>query len=102
MTTYFISRHGGAVEWAKNKGITADVLIEHTKPEFFDQLKVGDAVIGILPVSLAAKVCAAGAYYYDLSLPNLPLEWRGKELTAAQMDECGAELKLYDIRICPF
>ena len=62
------------------------------------RLQSGDTVIGILPVALAAKVCAAGATYYDLALPNLPAEWRGLELTPDQMNQAGAELNMYQVK----
>ena len=97
MATTFISRHAGAKEWIESKGFNIDNFIAHATPEFFAALQVGDAVIGILPVALAAKVCEAGATYYDLALPNLPAEWRGLELTPDQMNQAGATLSRYNI-----
>ena len=98
MTTTFISRHAGAVEWIESKGFHIDKFIAHATPDFFRSLQSGDTVIGILPVALAAKVCEAGATYYDLALPNLPAEWRGLELTTDQMNQAGAELNLYQVK----
>ena len=99
MTTTFISRHAGAVEWIESKGFHIDNFIAHATPEFFRSLQPGDVVIGILPVALAAKVCASGATYYDLAMPNLPIEWRGLELTPDQMNQAGAELNLYNVQL---
>lgn len=95
MATYFITRHSGAVEWAKSEGFDVTNLVSHADESFFSSLKAGDKVIGILPVSLAFRVCSAGCEFYDLSLPQLPAELRGKELTAQQMRECGATVTRY-------
>lgn len=95
MTTYFVTRHSGAIEWAKAQGIDVSKVVAHATPEFLSSLKKGDKVIGILPVSLACQVCQVGAEFYDLALPNITPELRGKELTAAQMTACGAEIKRY-------
>ena len=90
MTTYFITRHPGAVDWAVKNGVVGATVLPHVGEDFFASLKEADKVIGILPVALAFRVCAAGAEFYDLSLPQLPAEMRGKELTASQMDAFGA------------
>lgn len=95
MATYFITRHTGAVDWAHQEGFDVTNLVSHADESFFSSLKAGDKVIGILPVSLAFHVCHSGAEFYDLALPNLPVELRGKELTAAQMRECGAKVTRY-------
>ena len=95
MATYFITRHTGAVEWASQEGFDVTNLVTHADGAFFACLRAGDIVMGILPVALAFRVCAAGAEFYDLALPNLPVELRGKELTAQQMRECGARVTRY-------
>lgn len=99
MTTTFISRHAGAVAWIESKGFHIDNFIANETPDFFAALQAGDVVIGNLPIALAAKVCAAGANYYDLALPNLPPEWRGLELTLDQMNQAGAELNMYNVQL---
>lgn len=95
MTTYFISRHPGAITWAEQQGIKVDQRIIHLDIAL---IQPGDTVIGSLPVNLAAKVCSKGATYIHLSL-TLPEHWRGRELSAAQMAECGARLEHYDIKM---
>ena len=57
MTTYFITRHPGAIAWAKQQGIT--VGRQHTHLDVND-IQPGDTVIGILPVNLAAEICQRG------------------------------------------
>lgn len=37
MTTYFITRHSGALAWAKAKGVEYDMHLEHLQD--FDTLK---------------------------------------------------------------
>lgn len=93
MTTYFVSRHPGAVAWAAGQGFPVDRLVHHIDPAIVDP---GDVVIGSLPVNLAAEVCARGGRYLHLSL-NLTAELRGKELTVEQMLTCGARLEAYQV-----
>jgi CRISPR-associated protein Csx16 len=93
MTDWFITRHKGAAEWAAGEGIAARAV------SHFDtsMAQPGDRVLGTLPVSEAAKVCARGARYLHLTL-DLPEALRGKELSAEQMRACGAQLEEYDVR----
>lgn len=94
MTTYFISRHPGAIEWAARQNMAVDQLIAHLDPAI---INAGDAVIGSLPVNLAAQVCAAGAAYWHLSL-ELPAELRGRELSADDLQRLGARVERFDIQ----
>lgn len=93
MTTYFISRHPGARDWAASQGITVDKLLSHFDPQI---IRPGDAVLGTLPVNLAAQVCARGGRYLHLSL-DLPASLRGQELTAEDMSRLGARLEQYQV-----
>ncbi|CAK0751717.1 CRISPR-associated protein Csx16 [Gammaproteobacteria bacterium] len=93
MTIYFVSRHRGAVEWAKENGLSVDQFVDHLDPEIIQQ---EDVVIGPLPTNLAAQVCRRGGRYLHLSL-ELPREWRGRELTAQDMANFGARLEEYYI-----
>ena len=93
MTAYFVSRHPGAVDWARRRGIVAEAL-RHLDTECVGP---GDRVLGTLPVSVAAEVCARGARYFHLSL-DVPPEARGRDLSADEMEAFGAELQEYDIR----
>lgn len=93
MTTYFITRHQGALEWAQRQGIEATVLahldVAHIHP--------GDTVIGTLPVHIAAEICAIGATYLHLIL-DTPEHMRGHELTADEMTKYNAHLM--EFKIC--
>lgn len=92
MTTYFVTRHSGAVEWARAQGIDA-TLIQHLDP---DTIKTGDTVLGTLPVNIAADICQRGARYFHLSL-EVPPDLRGTELTAQDMTTCNATLEEFEI-----
>lgn len=91
MTTWFISRHPGARQWAEEEGITVDRVVTHLDLAMVER---GDTVIGTLPVHLAGEVCARGARYRHLSL-ELPPDQRGRELSAADMRVCGARIETY-------
>lgn len=88
MTTYFVSRHPGARDWAEEEGIQVDLVLAHLDPL---DVAGGDTVIGSLPVNLAADVCARGARYLHLSL-ELPASLRGRELSADEMRALGARV----------
>lgn len=94
MTTFFITRHPGAIEWATRQGLKVDKHLPHLDPA---EVQPGDIVIGILPVNLAAEVCERGARYFNLSL-DLPLEARGRELTVAELQKYGARIEEYTIQ----
>lgn len=93
MTTFFVSRHLGARDWAAAEGIAVDEVIAHLD---MARVRAGDVVIGSLPVNLAAEVCARGARYLHLSL-DLPAEARGIELTAEAMRRYGARVEEYRV-----
>ncbi len=91
MTTYFISRHQGAIQWAQEKGIKIDKQQTHLDIE---QIQANDSVIGTLPINLVAELTRKKATYYHLTL-ELPEHLRGKELTANDMQRCKARLEAY-------
>ena len=91
MTTWFVTRHPGAVEWAARKGLHIDRHDTHLDP---DTVAPGDTVIGILPVHLVARLCVRGARYLHLSL-DLPATARGRELSADELEAHGARLQAF-------
>lgn len=97
MTTYFVSRHSGAIAWAKAEALPIDAFVAHLDVACIEP---GDTVIGSLPVNLAAQVCARGAAYWHLSL-ELHAELRGKELSADDMERLGANLQRYRVEFIP-
>lgn len=97
MTTFFVSRHPGAVAWAARKGVAVDRLVAHLDTGL---IQPGDVVIGTLPVNLAAEVCRRGGHYLHLSL-ELPLAMRGKELSADDLERYGARVEAYSVEKPP-
>jgi CRISPR-associated protein Csx16 len=96
MTTIFVSRHPGAIEWAARKGIRVDRQAAHLDVA---DVQAGDFVIGTLPVSLAAAVCARGARFFNLSI-DVPPDARGRELTEDDLDRFHARLEEYRVQRC--
>ena len=93
MTTFFVSRHPGAIAWASQQGLQVDRLIAHLDPA---EVQPGDTVIGSLPVHLAAEVCRCGARYLNLSI-DLPAHARGRELTADELLAFNARLEAFHV-----
>lgn len=78
MTVWFVSRHQGAIDWAvRESGFAIDRFEPHLNT---DEVADGDVVLGTLPLHLAADVCAKGAVFYFLQLPQ-ELSGRGSEYT---------------------
>lgn len=93
MTTWFVTRHPGAIEWAARQGLAVDRQIAHLDTEV---VQSGDIVIGILPVNLAAEVCARGGRFFNLSL-DTPPEARGRELDADDLERYCARIEEYRV-----
>jgi len=91
VTTYFISRHAGAVAWAQAQGFQVDQQLAHFD---VDVVQDGDVILGTLPVNLIAEMNERGGRYFHLTL-ELPAEKRGTEISAADMQHFGARLEEY-------
>lgn len=93
MTTWFITRHPGAIAWAHRHGIVA-ASPDNGDERITDSITVadvclGDTVFGTLPVHLAAEICARGGRYFHITM-TVPGDRRGQELTPDDMDAFGA------------
>ena len=93
VTAWFVTRHPGALDWARGRGLPDLVAVDHLD---IGKVEPGDRVLGTLPVHLAAMVCARGARYLHLSL-DLPPDARGRELTGEDMARFGARLEEYRV-----
>lgn len=91
--TWFVSRHPGAIAWAKEQNLAIDRWVAHLAP---GEIAPGDTVIGTLPVHLAAEVCARGGRYVHLTL-DIPEAQRGRELSAEDLHSFRATLCAYRI-----
>lgn len=94
MTTYFVTRHTGAKQWAIEQGVMVDYIVDHLNIE---DLQTGDTVLGSLPVNLVAELNEKGVRYFHLTLP-LSEALRGKEISAELMRELGAKLEEFEVR----
>lgn len=56
MTTYFISRHAGAIAWAESEGFHVDQQLAHLDIE---HIHAGSGIV-TLPVNLIAQVNVVG------------------------------------------
>lgn len=92
---YFVTRHNGAVTWARESGVKA----RKVEMQNFDVNVVGprDVVMGTLPVHLVAEVCARGGEYWHLAM-DIPPEARGRELSADDMRDFGARLEAFHVQ----
>lgn len=95
MSILLVSRHLGTLDWFQRQGIAIDQTIAHLDVE---SVQPGDIVVGTLPIQLAAAVCAKGARYVHLEV-NVPFEYRGRELSAALLDQFNA--KLTEFKVTP-
>lgn len=93
MKTMIVTRHAGAIEWLRLRGVEGAV-ISHATP---DQVR-GCAVYGVIPLNLAAEA----AEVWAIDLPGLKPEDRGSDLTPEEMDRAGATLSGYRVtRVMP-
>ena len=65
MTTYFITRHTGALQWAAAHDIHFDIHLEHLLS--LDKLQAGDVIIGTLPINMIYQINQLGVRYLHLS-----------------------------------
>lgn len=96
VTIHVVTRHRGALEWLAKQGIRWDRQHDHLDEAAIES---GDQVIGVLPMKLAAEVCARGARYHHICL-DLPNEGRGLELSSDEMEALGARLQEFHVA-CP-
>lgn len=94
MVIYFISRHFGAVEWAKELNVSIDVWLPHLDESI---LKAGDVVIGTLPINIVAKLNQMQVRYFHLEL-ELSMSDRGKELTKDDLYRLNACIIEYEAK----
>lgn len=90
MTTYFVTRHPGALQWAATNQVAFDVHLSHL--DDLSNLEMGDVVIGTLPINIVYQINQLGVRYIHLSL-EIPPSLRGVELDIAQLNACKATLE---------
>lgn len=90
-----ITRHPGAAEWVGQQLGRAVHAVPHLE---LDEIESGGSYYGVFPLHLAAAICAKGSACWAIAV-NMPPALRGQELSAEQLDELGAELVHYDVRV---
>lgn len=93
MTRWFVTRHPGALEWARRMAILIDRRVAHLDAQ---DICAGDIVMGTLPFDLAAEVCRRGAKFYSLVLTTDESQ-RGRPLSADDLEAAQARLQRYAI-----
>jgi len=87
MAVVIVSRHSGAVEWLRRKGIVGEVI-----PHVSDPAQIaGKIVVGALPLHLAVEANEV----WSIDMPHLSADLRGQDLTPEQMDAAGACINKY-------
>lgn len=92
MTTLFVTRHQGARDWADLQNFKDAEAVEHLSAAKINALGKGDIVIGTLPVHIIAQINRRRARYFHLEMA-VPLEARGRDLSAEDMARFGAKLE---------
>lgn len=90
-----VSRHSGAVEWLRRQGYRDTTVISHLDISLVNK---GDIVIGTLPLHQAAQIAARKAQFLFIEM-NIPERKRGAEISADEMDQYGAKLQEYSVRV---
>lgn len=89
------SRHEGAVDFIRGRAGPAEHHI-HLTADTIRSLEPGDEVYGNLPADLVATICAQGARFFHLSVPDA---LRGEEATTSDLERSGARLVEIHARI---
>lgn len=96
MTDYIVTRHPGAIEWMRRHArLSSAVVLRHVDGHTFEP---GDRVCGVLPLALAARICASGSEAHVLTY-DAPESARGQELTAEDLEALGTKLVRYEVRV---
>lgn len=96
MCIWFVSRHPGAIAWAKTRKLPVERWASHLD---LADVAAGDVVIGTLPVHLAADVCARGARFFYLAF-SMPAALRGQELTEHDLAALDARITEFKVVQC--
>lgn len=95
MTTYFVTCHQGAIDWAKAFNVQFDVHLTHLGDDVL--LKSGDTMIGTLPINIVYDINQLGVRYLHLSL-DMPAHLRGLELSSEQLLACNTSLQEFVVK----
>lgn len=97
MTVWFVSRHPGAIAWAKNQALPIDRWVTHLATS---DVAPGDLIVGTLPMSAASTVCEKGARFFSLEV-RLAEHQRGRELTEEELKHLNCTLQEFKVQRVP-
>jgi CRISPR-associated protein Csx16 len=89
-----VTRHLSAREWIAARCNGQVHLLTHLRIE---DVRVGDWVVGILPIPMVAAVIERGARFFNLDI-EVPEAARGRELSTAELEAFGAKLVEYHVQ----
>ncbi|HWO07442.1 MAG TPA: CRISPR-associated protein Csx16 [Candidatus Paceibacterota bacterium] len=98
MTTYVITRHAAASDFVARKGFSGAQVVAHAADDFWAGLKIGDVVVGTLPIHLAARACEITGSPFGFLEVNVPADARGRELSLEEMERFGATISWWSIQ----
>ena len=88
-----ITRHSATSSWLQER-IPSIEIFSHLDDSLIDKLKIGDTVVGVLPINIVEKLTRRKVIYQHFTL-DLPETMRGKELTKLEIEQFGARLEAY-------
>lgn len=91
---YIVTRHQGSIDWAKTRLPDART-IDTIDPA---QIQAGDRLFGVIPLDIAAEVCAVGARVFLLVFDRDGMA-RGGEVSREELDRRGARLVEYRVSV---
>ncbi|MBL8343980.1 MAG: CRISPR-associated protein Csx16 [Rubrivivax sp.] len=97
---FLVTRHHGAQDWLRLRLRGLQPILK-THLDDLDEIRPGDMVCGVLPLSLAATLCRHGVVVICIDV-DVPEALRGQELDACTLDRLGARLTRYEVSACPW
>ena len=97
MTSYLITRHSGAIDWAKQQNLKIDKVLSHINEINIERLSSNDKIYGNLPLHIINTLCEKNIEYWNLDL-DIPLALRGKDLNLKEMNNCHARIERYTVK----
>lgn len=92
-----VSPHAGLRDWVVRQGLRVSEHVGHLSAARIEGLGPADHVVGMLPLHVAARICARDARYWHVAC-RVPPEARGGLWSADDMERFGAALVEYQVR----
>lgn len=89
---WLVTRHQATKDWLLAK-MGFDSIVDHLD---INLIHDGDEVVGVLPINIAAEVCAKGARYFHVAI-QVTKDQRGKELDDQELAQLDPKLIEYQV-----